>query len=120
MKRKEDGDRPAGCRRGLEPLQNELREGGGLFDLGLFIIRAANTDANVVAPLQHVEAAGRSACPERFLPQPRNFSRGNFLLSARGFAFLELFGRKHPSPYLRQFGRTRLVAFLSNLKADGI
>src|SRR5688572_28096963 len=120
MKSKDDGDRPAGCRPGLEPFQNELRESCRFFDLGLFVVRAANTDANVVAPLQYVESAGRSAGPERLIPEIRKFPRGNFLLAARGFAFLELFRRKHFGPDLLQFGRTRLVALLCNLKADGI
>jgi hypothetical protein len=41
-------------------------------------------------------------------------------LASRGFAFLELFGRKHFSPGLLHVGRAGFASFLGDLKADGI
>lgn len=120
MKKKDDGDRPARCRPGLEPFQNELRQSCGFSNLGLFVIRATDADPNEAAPLQHVEAASGPACPERLFTEPRNFPGRNFLLASRGFAFLELFGGKHFSPDLLRLGRARLAPLLSDLKADGI
>ena len=115
-----DGKTPARRRSGLEPFQNELGQSSRFPDLGFFVIRAAYANANVAGPLQHVEAAGRSTCPESLLTEIGNFPGRHLLLASRGFAFLELLWRKHLFPSLLRVGRAWLTALLRELQADGI